>query len=184
MEQLLTGDTIMKRFSFLAVVARWILGFAGLACLMGQLCGQAPTGGGGWTGDPYGTWSAGLRLVAVPTDPTTNPNALVEGAASVETWTFTAQGTQTVLTIASGSTYGQAVGTLTTGNNSFHFSGESSALDSFGIHMVITIDGVFTGPNNFDGTKRTDFYSITAAWLGIPPQFVGFESAAVTAQRG
>lgn len=154
----------------------------GLVCLMGQGCpsGAAPT----WTADPYGTWSAGLKIVAIPAEENPNPNGLKEGDASVETWTFAAQGDQTVLTIASGSTWGQAIGTLTTTGNNFQFVGESSALDSLGIHMYITIDGVFTGPNNFEGTKRTDFYSITAVWLGIPPQFVGFESASVMAQRG
>jgi hypothetical protein len=86
--------------------------------------------------------------------------------------------------VTSGSTSGQAVGTLSTNGNNFQFVGESSAFDSLGIHMYITIDAVFTGPNNFEGTKRTDYYSITAAWLGIAPQFVGFESASVMAQRG
>jgi len=174
----------MKRFSGIgASFARIVLAFAALACLLGQSC--APAGGpAGWVGDPYGTWSAGLKLVAVPTDPNTNPNGLVEGDASVETWTFTAQGNQTLLTIASGSTFGQATGTLATSGTGFHFEGESSVFDSLGIHIRITIDGVFTGPNNFEGTKRTDFYSITAVWLGLPPQFVGFESASVMAQRG
>jgi len=129
-------------------------------------------------------WSAGLKIVAIPAEENPNPNGLKEGDASVETWTFAVQGDQTVLTIASGSTWGQAIGTLTTTGNNFQFVGESSAFDSLGIHMYITIDGVFTGPNNFEGTKRTDFYSITAAWLGIAPQFVGFESASVMAQRG
>lgn len=161
----------------------FILVLATLSCLLGQSCGSADDPGG-WTGDPYGTWSAGLKLVAVPAAPNTNPNGLVEGDASVETWTFAAQGNQTLLTIASGSTFGQATGTLTTSGNSFHFEGESSVFESLGIHIKITIDGVFTGPNNFEGTKRTDFYSITAVWLGIPPQFVGFESASVMAQRG
>lgn len=163
--------------------ARSAFALAALSCLMGQMC--APTDGGQtWVADPYGTWSAGLRMAAVAADPLTNPNAFVEGDASVETWTFAAQGNQTLLTIASGSTFGQITGTLTTNGNSFQFQGESSALDNVGIHMTITIDGVFTGPNNFEGTKRVDFYSITAVWLGIPPQFVGFESAAVMAQRG
>lgn len=174
----------MRRFSdLLRSCGRFVLVLAGLACLMGQMCGT-PGGPQAWTGDPYGTWSAGLRLAAVATDPLANPNSLVEGSASVETWTFTAEGDRTILTIVSGSTFGQAAGTLTRNGNNFHFQGENSQLDSLGIHMVITIDGVFTGPNNFEGTKRTDFYSISALWLGIPPQFVGFESAAVMAQRG
>jgi hypothetical protein len=180
----LKRDTAMNKFSRVgASFARFVLALAALACLTGQMC--APTGGpAGWTGDPYGTWSAGLRLVAVPTDPSANPNALVEGDASVETWTFTLQGDQTILTIASGSTFGQAAGTLTSNGNTFHFEGESSVFDSLGIHIRIAIDGLFTGLNNFEGTKRTDFYSITGGWLGIPPQFIGFESASVTAQRG
>lgn len=154
-----------------------------LGCLVGQGC-PGPGGGGAWTGDPYGTWAAGLSIVAIPDQAGANPNGLKEGDASYETWTFTAQGAQTVLTVASGSTAGQAVGTLTTNGNSFQFVGESSAFDSLGIHMYITINGTFTGPNNFEGTRRTDYYSIAAAWLGIAPQFVGFESAAVVAQRG
>lgn len=166
-----------------SIVLRLSFVLLSIVCLTGQMCG--PAGGDtAWVGDPYGTWSAGLKMAAVATDPNTNPNGLVEGDASVETWTFALEGNTTVLTIASGSTFGQATGTLTTSGNNFQFQGESSMLDALGIHMTITIDGVFTGPNNFEGTKRVDFYSITAAWLGIPPQFVGFESAAVMAQRG
>ena len=159
------------------------LALASLGCLIGQGCPGPGGGDVGWVGDLYGTWSAGLKIVAIPNDAAANPNSLQEGASSLETWTFTQEGAQTILTITSGSTYGQATGTLTTNGNNFQFVGESSALDSLGIHMNITIDGVFTGPNNFEATKRTDFYSITAAWLGIPPQFVGFESASVMAQR-
>ena len=166
--------------SFLVLGARCAAILVGVACLMGQGCPSAAdatgdaagdaagdaTGNTGWTGDPYGTWSAGLKIVAVPESD--NPNGLNEGDASVETWTFAQEGGQTILTIVSGSTAGQATGTMTTTGNSFQFVGESSAFDSLGIHMYITIDGVFTGPDNFEGTKRTDFYSITAVWLGIP----------------
>ncbi len=152
-----------------------------LASLAGAGCG-----GGGQdavtNANPYDTWSVGLTIVAIPDND--NPNGLKEGDASVETWTFAQQGAVVVLTVASGSTYGTASGTLTTTEGGFRFLGESSLLDSLGIHMVVTIDAVFVGPDNIEGTKRTDFYSLSGVALGIEPQFVGFESAAFTAQRG
>ncbi len=158
----------MKHYTYQGVsYTKIVLALIGLTCLMGQNCAPAPGDVGGWIGDPYGSWSAGLKIVAVPAETENNPNGLSEGDTSVETWVFALEGEQTVLTITSGSTYGQAFGTLTTAGKSFQFLGESSAFDSLGIHMVIIIDGVFTGPNNFEGTKRTDFYSITAVWLGI-----------------
>lgn len=133
--------------------------------------------------DPSGTWSVGLKMVAIPNDAALNPNGIKEGAASLETWAFVDTGATTTLNITSGSTTGSAVGALTTDGVTFRFEGDNSDLDALGIHQTILVEGTFTGPDNIEGTKRVDFYSLSAAWLGLPPQFVGFESATFTGQR-
>jgi hypothetical protein len=147
------------------------------ACLMGQGCpGAADVGGG--TGDPYGSWSAGLTIRTVATQ-----NPWNEGTGSIEEWTFVQENGQTTLNIVSGSTAGVAYGTLTTTDGGFQYQGECSTFDGLGIHMVITIDATFAGANSIEGTKRTDFYSVSAVWLGVQPQLIGFESATFGADR-
>ena len=171
----------MDRHRVRICVARTLSLLVVAICLMGYGCSGGDENGA-TNKDPYGTWSVSLKIVAIPDD--TNPNGLNEGDASVETWTFSQQGAVSVLTVVSGSTSGSASGTLATTDGGFQFQGESSLLDSLAIHMVLTIDAVFVGSDNIEGTKRTDFYSLSGVALGIDPQFIGFESASFTAQRG